>query len=104
MAEFIRVNGKKTNFTVKVSTLGQTEGNMMVIMRTIKSMDSVLIPGLMENLMKANGPTVNSMVKPDSLILKEEVKWAFGRMERELSGLMPNLPCSRNHQTQLVAH
>jgi len=103
MAEFIKVNGKRTNSTEKESTLGRMEGNTMVIMKTTKSMGSELILGLTVNLTRANGQTANSTVKPDSQTLKAGVKWAFGRTARESSGLMPNLPSSQNHQMQLVA-
>lgn len=88
--EFTRENGKKINFTEKVSTHGQMVECMKEITKMTKNMDSALTLGLTENLMKANGQTESNMVKPDSPIQKEEARWVFGKTEKESNGLTPN--------------
>ena len=47
----------------KVSTLGQMEGNMMVITRMIKRKALALTTGPMEECMRATGKMVSNMVK-----------------------------------------
>ena len=54
----------------KVSTLGQMEGNMMVIMRMIKRKDWALTTGPMEGFMRATGKMVSNMVKENLQTVK----------------------------------
>lgn len=104
MVEFIKVNGKKISYMVEESTHGQMEENMKAIMRMTKSTVSAHTHGPTENLMRANGLTANSTVRPVLPILKEGVRWVFGRTESVSNGSTQSPPFYRNHQMQLVAH
>ena len=54
----------------KVSTLGQMEGNMMVITRMIKRKDWGLTTGPMEEFMRVIGKMASNMVKESSQTAK----------------------------------
>ena len=97
MAEFTKVNGKKISSTVVVSTLGLMEESMRATTKMTRNTVLALTLGLTANPTKVSGLMESNMEKLDSQTLKAGVKWAFGKTERGLNGLMQSRPCSQNH-------
>ena len=86
--EFIKENGEITSFMEKVFIHGLMVEDTRENMRMIKSTDMDHIIGLMANAMKDIGKMGNNMVKLDLLIQKVKVSMVYGKMEKELNGLM----------------
>jgi hypothetical protein len=86
--EFIKENGEITSFMEKVFIHGLMVEDTRENMRMIKSTDMDHIIGLMANAMKDIGKMENNMVKLDLLIQKVKVSMVYGKMEKELNGLM----------------
>lgn len=80
--------GQKTICMGKVFTHGKMEGNMMVITTWIRSTDLVFTSGLMAESMKECGKTGSSMEKGNTLQQMGSLEEVYGKMERELNGLM----------------
>ena len=76
------------NFMEKVFIHGLMVEDTRENMRMIKSTDMDHIIGLMANAMKDIGKMENNMVKLDLLIQKVKVSMVYGKMEKELNGLM----------------
>ena len=89
MVESIRVSGKTICFTVEEFTHGQMAEDMKVITKTIKKTDKVYTHGQIKNVTMVDGKTASNMVKLHLLTQKDKAKEVYGKMEIELSGLVP---------------
>jgi len=79
-------NGKKTSSMESADMNGQMANNIKVISKIITKKVKAFSYGQMARATTEAGRITNNMVKLDSLIKKDKVKWACGRMERESSG------------------
>jgi hypothetical protein len=89
-AESTTETGRTITCTGLESTLGVTEGSMMVITSTTRSMDLASTPGPMEDNIMACGSTANNMVKECILCQRERLEEVDGKKVTESSGSMPN--------------
>jgi hypothetical protein len=87
MAENTMVNGKITICTAKVSTPGKMEECMRETMKTIENMVTVFTLGMMANSTK-DGGRMESSTERVSTEKMDVIEEEFGRMAKELSGLM----------------
>jgi hypothetical protein len=84
----MKENGLIIICTAKELTPGKMVENMMENTDMIKSMVMEYIHGQMAVNMKVIGLMENKMVKESTYCLMVQWKWAFGKMEKEVNGLM----------------
>ena len=79
----MRVSGKTTRCTEKVSLLGPMEENTKVITMTIRNKVEEFSPGLMEENMMASGTMESNMEKAFITLPKEKLREENGKRVRE---------------------
>lgn len=88
MVDVIKVNGLIITWKAWVFTLGKTEEDTRENTKMIKSMGMVFTLGQIKDNIRVGGSKENNMALVHIQYLIKNLKTDYGKMEKELNGLM----------------